>query len=525
MPENPTWEFIGEAARKITDRSADINGICLRGKAGWGENMALHHLAGQLASAAAGSTRSWTPQFDQPEWKDALQFYADLMKDAGPAGASSNGFNENLTLFQQGKCGIWIDATSPASFVSNPKDSTVADKVAYTIFPNKEGVDNHGNWLWSWNLAIPTTLEERRRRQDLHRPGRPTRPIPSSSPRRRAGPTCRRAPAPRSTRTRPTSTPPPSPTRRKAAMDAADITKPTVRAGALHRRPVRAIPEFQSIGTTVGQLFSAVVAGQSHASTTRSPRPSRSTDARDDAAPATEVALLPAHLAARPRPGGPFPDIASRASDRRETVMATRQTQTHRPPDAAAVDPPAPDLDDRAAGDDALLLVPLLQPPEPLRRRLGRASRTTSYFLTDPAFWQAIRNTLCIVLGRAAHHRRRRHRHRAPDRPADLRPGDRAHPGDLAVLRDAAGRRAGLEEHDPAPGLRGRRRHRQVLRRARRSTGSPAYPLLSIIIIVAWQWLPFATLILLTSLQSLDSEQKEAAEMDGAGFVSRFMAT
>ncbi|MCC2688571.1 MAG: sugA [Rhizobiaceae bacterium] len=49
------------------------------------------------------------------------------------------------------------------------------------------------------------------------------------------------------------------------------------------------------------------------------------------------------------------------------------------------------------------------------------------------------------------------------------------------------------------------------------------YPLVSIIIIVAWQWLPFATLILLTALQSLDAEQKEAAEMDGAGFVSRFI--
>ena len=47
-------------------------------------------------------------------------------------------------------------------------------------------------------------------------------------------------------------------------------------------------------------------------------------------------------------------------------------------------------------------------------------------------------------------------------------------------------------------------------------------PLTSIIIIVAWQWLPFATLILLTALQSLDEEQKEAAEMDGAGAVSRF---
>jgi sorbitol/mannitol transport system permease protein len=49
------------------------------------------------------------------------------------------------------------------------------------------------------------------------------------------------------------------------------------------------------------------------------------------------------------------------------------------------------------------------------------------------------------------------------------------------------------------------------------------FPLTSISIMVAWQWLPFATLILLTSLQSLDQEQKEAAEMDGADFLSQFI--
>ena len=48
-------------------------------------------------------------------------------------------------------------------------------------------------------------------------------------------------------------------------------------------------------------------------------------------------------------------------------------------------------------------------------------------------------------------------------------------------------------------------------------------PLFSIILIVAWQWLPFATLILLTALQSLSEEQKEAAEMDGANFINRFV--
>ena len=44
----------------------------------------------------------------------------------------------------------------------------------------------------------------------------------------------------------------------------------------------------------------------------------------------------------------------------------------------------------------------------------------------------------------------------------------------------------------------------------------------SIIMIVSWQWLPFATLILLTAIQSLDGEQLEAAEMDGAPPLKRF---
>lgn len=41
MPDAPTWEFVGEAARAMTDRANDISGVCLRGKAGWGENMAF----------------------------------------------------------------------------------------------------------------------------------------------------------------------------------------------------------------------------------------------------------------------------------------------------------------------------------------------------------------------------------------------------------------------------------------------------------------------------------------------------
>ncbi len=48
------------------------------------------------------------------------------------------------------------------------------------------------------------------------------------------------------------------------------------------------------------------------------------------------------------------------------------------------------------------------------------------------------------------------------------------------------------------------------------------YPLLTLVVIVSWEWLPFALLILLTAVQSLDSEQREAARMDGAGAFDQF---
>ncbi len=78
---------------------------------------------------------------------------SDLMKADGPPGASSNGFNENLALFNSGKCGMWIDATVAGSFVTG-KDSTVADKVGFALAPD-DGLGKRGNWLWAWSLAIP----------------------------------------------------------------------------------------------------------------------------------------------------------------------------------------------------------------------------------------------------------------------------------------------------------------------------------------------------------------------------------
>ncbi len=153
MPDAPTWDEVAALARAMTDKDNDIYGICLRGKAGWGENMAFL-TATSNAFGARWFDENWNAQFDQPAWKETLSFYIDLMNDAGPPGASTNGFNENLSLFQQGKCGMWIDATVAASFVTNPDDSTVADKVGFALAPDN-GLGPRGNWLWAWALGIP----------------------------------------------------------------------------------------------------------------------------------------------------------------------------------------------------------------------------------------------------------------------------------------------------------------------------------------------------------------------------------
>ena len=259
MPDAPTWEFVADAARKMTDRANDINGICLRGKAGWGENMAFL-TATSNAFGARWFDENWNPQFDQPEWKNTLQFYVDLMKDAGPAGASSNGFNENLTLFQQGKCGMWIDATVAASFVTNAAESQVADKVGFALAPDT-GLGKRGNWLWAWSLAIPAGSQKADAAQKF---------ISWATSKDYLNLVAAKegwANVPPGTRTSLYENPEyqaaaPFAKMTLDSINAADPTKPTVKPVPYVGVQFVAIPEFAGLATTVGQLFSAALAGQ-----------------------------------------------------------------------------------------------------------------------------------------------------------------------------------------------------------------------------------------------------------------------
>ena len=158
MPDAPTWDFVRKAAAAMTDRDNEINGICLRGKAGWGEGGAFI-TAMSNSFGARWFDMDWNAQFDTKPWKDTLEFFVGMMNESGPPGFATNGFNENLSLFQQGKCGMWIDATVAASFVTNPNDSTVADSVGFALAPDN-GLGKRSNWLWAWALAIPAGTQK-----------------------------------------------------------------------------------------------------------------------------------------------------------------------------------------------------------------------------------------------------------------------------------------------------------------------------------------------------------------------------
>ena len=258
MPEAPTWADIEKAAAAMTDKDAGIYGICLRGKAGWGENAAFI-TAMSNSFGARWFDEGWKPQFDQPEWKATLDFYLNLMNNYGPPGASNNGFNENLTLFQQGKCGMWIDATVAASFVTNPKDSTVADKVGFALAPDN-GLGKRSNWLWAWSLGIPSSSKNPEAAKAFinwatnkdylalvaSKEGWANVP-PGTRTSLYANPEYASVPFAKMT---------------IDSINAADPNNPTVKPVPYVGVQFVAIPEFQGLGTAVGQEFSAALAGQ-----------------------------------------------------------------------------------------------------------------------------------------------------------------------------------------------------------------------------------------------------------------------
>ena len=259
IPDSPTWTDIKTAAEKMTNKDGEVYGICLRGKPGWGDNMAF---ITTLVNTFGGQwfDLQWKPQLESKPWKDAITFYVDLLKNYGPPGSSSNSFNEILALTNSGKCGMWIDATIAASFVSDPKQSKVAEHMAFAQAPTMN-TPKGANWLWSWNLAIPAGSKKVDAAQKF---------ITWSTSKdyiQLVAKTNGWANVPTGTRKSTYASPEFQKAARfaaaeKTAIDSANPTDSTLPKSPYVGVQFAAIPEFQAIGIAVGQQMSAALAGK-----------------------------------------------------------------------------------------------------------------------------------------------------------------------------------------------------------------------------------------------------------------------
>ncbi|WP_394341483.1 ABC transporter substrate-binding protein [Rhodobacter maris] len=258
LPDAPDWDAIRAAAAAITDRTAGIYGLCLRGKPGWGENVAL--LTAMANSyGARWFDMGWHPQFDTPAWAAALRDYLDMMRLYGPPGAANNGFNETLTLFEQGHCGIWIDATVAASFVTDPTQSSVAEHVGFALAPNRPGGTKRASWLWAWTLAIPAGSQKAEAARAFVAWATSKEYLALVAEQEgwaHAPPGTRR-----SLYAQPEYHALPFAEITLHAISEADPVHPTVDPVPYIGMQFVAIPEFQAIGTAVGQQFAAALAG------------------------------------------------------------------------------------------------------------------------------------------------------------------------------------------------------------------------------------------------------------------------
>ncbi|HEX6708489.1 MAG TPA: sugar ABC transporter substrate-binding protein [Albitalea sp.] len=259
MPDTPTWEQVRDIAAKVNNPSKGVYGICLRGKPGWGDNMAF---LSTMVNTFGGQwfNTSWQPQLETKPWKDAVGFYVDMMKKYGPPGASANSFNENLALFNEGKCGMWIDATIAASFISDPKQSKVADKVGFAQAPTAV-TPKGANWLWAWALAIPASSQKSESAQKF------IRWATSKDYIKLVGKEVGWGSVPTGTRKSTYATPEFLKAAKFAEAELKAINTANPNDSTLPKSPYvgvqyAAIPEFQAIGIAVGQQMSAALAGK-----------------------------------------------------------------------------------------------------------------------------------------------------------------------------------------------------------------------------------------------------------------------
>ena len=157
MPEHPTWQQVADIAARVDGAQPGMAGICLRGQPGWGQVFAP---LTTVVNTFGGTwfTADWQAAVNAPEFRQATQFYVDLVREHGEAGAPQAGFTECLNNLVQGNVAMWYDATSAAGSLE-AADSPVRGKIGYAPAPVEKTASS--GWLYAWSWAIQSASQKK----------------------------------------------------------------------------------------------------------------------------------------------------------------------------------------------------------------------------------------------------------------------------------------------------------------------------------------------------------------------------
>ncbi|MEZ0068218.1 ABC-type glycerol-3-phosphate transport system substrate-binding protein [Streptacidiphilus sp. MAP12-20] len=258
MPANPTWAQVSDLAAKVDGAQPGMKGICLRGQVGWGEMLAP---LTTVVNTMGGTwfDKDWKAQLDSPAFTKATKFYVDLVRAHGEAGAPQAGFAECLNNMQQGKVGMWYDATSAAGLL-DASDSPVAGKVGYVAAPVDQTKSSGWLYTWAWGVQKASKNQSDAWKFISWASGKQYEQL--------VGTTLGWSRVPAGKRTSTYANPQylgaasAFAKETEAALNAADPENPGVQPRPAPGIQFVGIPEFTDLGTQVSQQINAAVAGQ-----------------------------------------------------------------------------------------------------------------------------------------------------------------------------------------------------------------------------------------------------------------------
>lgn len=258
MPANPTWSQVADLAAKADGAQPGMKGICLRGQPGWGEVMAP---LTTVVNTMGGTwfDKDWHAQVDSPAFTKATEFYVNLVRAHGEAGAPQAGYTECLNDMEQGKVAMWYDATAGAGSLDGA-GSPVAGKIGYAPAPVDQTRSSGWLYTWAWGMQKASRHQDDAWKFISWASGKQYENLVGKALGWSRVPAGKRTSTYANPKYLAAASAFAAPT--KNALTTADPQKPGVQPRPAPGIQFVDIPEFTDLGTQVSQQISAAIAGQ-----------------------------------------------------------------------------------------------------------------------------------------------------------------------------------------------------------------------------------------------------------------------